>query len=475
MHIAPPRTPPRPLGRAPVRGFQATPPQRGRFIRLVIMGVAAGYFTFGRTFAYLGIPGLYPGEILLLAAAAGRYGWLHTCISVLRSKPSLAIAALLFLLWGCAEGVRGYVAGYPLIDIVEGLPAHYYPLLLFAGIAVWRLLSVAKLKRYYMWLTFLTGLSGIAFTVTSNQGIVPTLPWGSGVALLSGAALPPFCLLAYIALSRQPSLAFFLACTPAAAAILIGGRGSILGALCGLLTLLPRRRKLIVSIAVPGLAVLAVISVFSELLPDLGGRTGRATPAWVAARVISVFDANSAAQIAQGSDEDEGALELDAGTADWRRHLWADSIASLATTSDWLIGHGYGPVLGDLLPGETGSGYTHDLRTPHNFGIYLLAYTGLIGAALYLALLVAIAFELSRCPASHAKDAAIACGVCTIAMAVSGNLLETPFGAVPAYCAVGTFLAAAWAPQAARAAVRSRPAPGTSIPATSARPSVLTS
>lgn len=411
-----------------------------RWMRLAVMGTAAGYLIFGRTFAYMGIPGLYPGEVLILATATGRYSWIRTYLSAARLKPALALTVLLFLLWGCVEALRGYVSGYPILDIIEGLPAHYYPLLLFAGMSVGNLLQQGALKRYYSWLTVASGLSAIAFTLSSNQGIVPTLPWGPDVAILSGAAIPPFCLLVYIALSKRISPSFFIVCAPAAVAILIGGRGSMLGLVCGILTLLPRRRKFIGSIALPAIAALVTLSLFSQILPDLGGRTGRVTPTSVFARMIAAFNEDSAVGFDQGNEENESTLEFDAGTAEWRRHLWADSIASLTSNSDWAFGHGYGPVLGDILPGEVGSGYTHDLRTPHNFAIYLLAYTGLVGAALYLALLIAIAFELYRCPPSFAKDATIAVGVAVIAIALSGNLLETPFGAVPVYALIGMLL-----------------------------------
>jgi O-antigen ligase len=97
-------------------------------------------------------------------------------------------------------------------------------------------------------------------------------------------------------------------------------------------------------------------------------------------------------------------------------------------------------VLGDILPGSAGEGYGHDLRTPHNFAIYLLGYTGLIGCGLYLMVLLAILRDLLRWPSSDAKDAALAAGASVIIMAVSGNLLETPFGAVPTYISIGILM-----------------------------------
>ena len=142
----------------------------------------------------------------------------------------------------------------------------------------------------------------------------------------------------------------------------------------------------------------------------------------------------------QGNDANAEGLLIDAGDADWRRDLWRATIDSLESTSDWLFGHGHGPVLGDLLPGPSGQGYGHDLRTPHNFAVYLLGYTGLIGCALYLGLIGAILLAILECPVSAAKDAALASGLSVIVMAVSGNVLETPIGAVPTYLILGMLI-----------------------------------
>ncbi len=427
------------------RSLPARQPGGGRQIRFLVMGFAAGYLVLGRAFAYLGVPGIYPGEILLLATAGGQYGWLTTFLSSLRLKSALFISVLLFLIWGSIEGIRGYTSGYPILDVAKGLPANYYPLLLFAGMSAGRLLSLDKLKTYHGWLTVATGVTGMAGTILFNRGILMGLPWAPSVPIVSGAALPPFCLLAYIALSKRLSRAFIAKSFPAVAALLIGGRAPVIATLGGLVVLAfrPNRQRFIGGIAIITIAGGLGLTTFSQFLPDFGGRSGRVTPRLIAARLVSVVSPEIAAELIQGTEADLHALLIDAADADWRRHLWSDTIDSLTSTTDWLTGHGYGPVLGDILPGEYGTGYGHDLRTPHSFVIYLLGYTGLIGCALYSAFLLAMAFEIMRCPPSFLKDALMATSVSVIVMALSGNLFETPFGAVPAYTGIGMLLAAA--------------------------------
>lgn len=421
-------------------------PATARLFRWLVLGIAAGYLVFGRTFAYFGAPGLYPGELLLLAALCTRYSWIRTYLAYLRSSPFLVVSVSAFLIWGCVEGLRGYIAGYPTIDVLKGLPAHYYPFLLFAGLSAGKLVTTANLRRYFAWLTVATGISAVIGTVAANFDINGgVLPWAPDVTLLSGASMPPFCLLAYAALSKRMGARFLVVTFPVVVALLIGGRGSLLGAIGGfaVLAILPHRFRYVVRMALPALAGIACWFAFSELLPDFGGRSGHATPSLVAARLVSVVDLRLAQDLVDGSDTDLSELSVDAGDAQWRRDLWNDTLASLTSVSDWMTGHGYGPVLGDLLPGSSGEGYGHDLRTPHNFAIYLLGYTGLIGCALYLAVLSSIVFAILKCPPSLAKDAVIVSGVSAIIMALTGSVFETPFGAVPAYVCIGALLGVA--------------------------------
>lgn len=415
------------------------------WFQLFVLTIAAAYLIFGRTFAYVGVTGLYPGEILLLVTSFGRYGWIRVYLTNIRLRPALACSVLLFMIWGCCEATRGYLSGYPPLDIVRGLPTHYYPILIFAGLSAGRFLSVSRLKSYYFWLTIATGLWDAATTIVLNRGDTTGLPWAPDVYIFSGSPLPPFCILMYLSLSVRLTWTFIMACAPSVIALLIGGRAALLGAIGGfaVLTFRPARFRFVAQLTLLSLVIIVVWVGFSSLLPDLGGRTGRATPTLIWARLLTIVDPNQAAAIVEGTDADVSALMTDAGDADWRRALWVATLDSLTSTKDWIIGHGLGPVLGDLLPGAEGAGYGHDLRTPHNFAIYLLGYTGLVGCVLYLLLLIAMMAEIVMCPSSLVKDATLAAGASIIVMALAGNLLETPFGAVPAYTSIGVLLAVA--------------------------------
>ncbi len=422
-----------------------------RRLRFFVLFVCAGYQVQGRTFAYLGVPGFYPGEALLLwTALKGKGGWLDTFRSELRAKPLLPLAVISFLAWGAIETLRGFGGGYSLGDSLRGLATHYYPLLLFVGLSAARYVSFDLMRKYFNNVNVLVGLAVAASTlVVGRYHAGFSLPWKQDV-FLPGVPVGG-CLLFAVAFARRMDTRFVISSSFAMLAMLLGPRSSILGAMVGVLFLLCRRkRRALTAALLAGTAVTyAFVAAFLPgLLPDFGGRVGALTPARVTARVTAIFDRDLASRIASGAGEDDSFVASEAGTADWRKEFWNAVIDSMATRSDWMIGHGYGFSLGSLLTGI--AGFNDTLRTPHNFAIYLLGYTGLVGCALYACLLLAFIAEVARCPGSPVRDGIIAGGLSVMLSALSGNVLETPFGAVPTYLMFGILLGLArqWRPAA---------------------------
>ncbi len=411
---------------------------------LFLLFLISGYLIFGRAFAYFGVAGFYPGELILLITAFGSRGWIRLLVSAVRLRPALAASILLFLAWGCVECIRGFLSGLAAAEVLRGFATHYYTLLLFAGLSLGRFISADNLKRWFAWMTVATGLWGIVFTVAYDRGVAGGLPWAPSVPIFDGPPLPQLGLVLYLALSRRLRGSIILICLPAAVALFIGGRGAILAAVLSLAALIlrPGRSRLVLQIGFLATAAIVGLALFSGLVPNLGGRTARATPSWVAARVISVVNPDLASGLIEGSDDVDGAdLIRESGTADWRRQFWAETIASLDSPTAWLAGHGYGVILGDLVQDDVAMG--QGVRTPHNFAIYLLGYTGLIGCALFLGILVSIACEVAKTPPSFMKDAIIVGGVGILVLALSGNLFETPIGAVPVYLTIGMMISVA--------------------------------
>ena len=83
------------------------------------------------------------------------------------------------------------------------------------------------------------------------------------------------------------------------------------------------------------------------------------------------------------------------------------------------------------------AGYGADVRTPHNYAIYLIGYSGLIGLAIFVLFLVALVLSIVHLPPSLFRTFLLAEVGTVITIALFGNGLETPFIAVPFYLTTG--------------------------------------
>ena len=97
-----------------------------------------GYLCMSRSFAYLGVPPLFIGELvlgafLLLKPRVALGTW---AASLLRSSPlnAFGITLLAFMAFGVWQVGRGVLSGYPAIHTLKFLTFNYYTLYLFMGI-----------------------------------------------------------------------------------------------------------------------------------------------------------------------------------------------------------------------------------------------------------------------------------------------------------------------------------------------------
>jgi O-antigen ligase len=142
-------------------------------------------------------------------------------------------------------------------------------------------------------------------------------------------------------------------------------------------------------------------------------------------------DSDLAEQIiaTEGSAADVSKIRSISGTKEWRKRFWSATLDSLEAENLWLTGHGYGFSLGTLIH--------EDVRTPHNFAIYLLGYTGCVGLALYAGFVLALFAAMRALPRGPFRLFLIGQLATTLIVASFGNGLETPFVAVPFYLVMG--------------------------------------
>jgi O-antigen ligase len=159
-------------------------------------------------------------------------------------------------------------------------------------------------------------------------------------------------------------------------------------------------------------------------------------------RLLLTVPGNSSAS---SSTEIQGSI----GTADARLHSWKALISYLEVDPAREVrGVGFGPNFlqksgaSVLLLGTAAATEQEDVRSPHNYLLNTWARLGLVGLVLVLGLLLA-GLRLSRLVAGHARhirdDDVLAMLLVTSIPVVAfvGVVLESPFGALPYFWALG--------------------------------------
>src|SRR5262249_38264283 len=128
----------------------------------------------------------------------------------------------------------------------------------------------------------------------------------------------------------------------------------------------------------------AVLGVISPYVQTLDQTSDALDPIVSVAQVVATFDDAAAYNmlIRHGHRAAAETMIIKQGTADWRRKIWRSAWASLKTPQQLWMGHAYGMDITPLVPDG------QEIHTPHNFVIYALYYTGCIGVACFLLMLM---------------------------------------------------------------------------------------
>src|SRR5690606_21321487 len=167
------------------------------------------------------------------------------------------------------------------------------------------------------------------------------------------------------------------------------------------------------------------------------GRVEVLDPIFPLSRLVATFDEDAAARMLREAgyvaQADQWAYTA-AGTASWRQTIWEGVVRSLDTTKLQLIGHGHGTDLSRFTP------HGEDIRTPHNFVIFAIFYTGAIGLAFFCLLIAGILMRGYYIPDRNMRALLFALVFMMCMLAVVGNMFETPAGAIPFYLLCGIML-----------------------------------
>ena len=421
--------------------FPVTPRLDVRRWSQVASFLIIGYLCMSRSFAYLGIPPwhVFIGEVVLASflllgpkAATGRWPWVAMRDQSFRRLTQIFVVLMIY---GVFQVYRGAGAGYPLSSAVRDLAFDLYPFYLFLGVWLGARSPEfpCKLMRYVTWFN---GLYGVVFVLfLGNLGwIVPGVPQEVVDVPLFGQPLASaFSLVGLLAFERDLRSVWYLFALNLFVLLGMRIRGEWLAFAVGLLLWgwLTKRMK---TLGLAGIYVLALIAImyvvdFKVPGPETRG-VGTISVRDLVGRAVAPINPDLAAEY---TEDYQDALD----STLWRTIWWAQIWSSVhENSSRALLGFGYGYPIGDLVPYLEG----HFIRTPHNFFLYALGYTGWIGALIFLTFQGLLARRLWKCWRFTRQPFGILFWSTSLVCACFTAFFETPYSAIPFYLIVGSVI-----------------------------------
>jgi len=367
--------------------------------------VLAGYAFFGRSFAYLGVPPLFIGELMLAFGLAAMFasGALRFTVG---STVTWAIVA--FGLCGLV-GTLPYLSAYGIDAMRDATLWGYGAFAIAVAGCVLRTQALPLVaEQYGRWLSPFAAWLPIALAITKFLGpLVPDMP-GTDVSLLSmkpgdaGVHLAGAATFVLLGLRQTAGggrdatrsskffWALWLTSLLFVAALTRGGFLSVVVALvlAGLFEPLAVGRRLTAALAILLLAAAVVvpISLYMEDRSEVAESSEERalTPKQVVENLLSITGRQSEAR---------GNLS---STREWRIDWWTSIVNYTVFGPYFWSGRGFGVNLAD----EDGFQVAHEgdapLRSPHNVYMTVLARMGVPGTALWLLFQVCFVFSLVR-------------------------------------------------------------------------------
>jgi hypothetical protein len=400
-----------------------------------------GYGLFGRSFAYLGVPGLklFIGEVVLAAFVLMRGGRVLGTWSgwLLRGgiQGLLGWSLLLFVSYGVFQVFYGLFLGHDTLLVLQNFVFNLYPLYLFLGLFVGRShpLLLRAVLAWFAWANAVYGLSYLFFL--NRLGL--NLPWAPDVPLFGQPASSALAILGLLALEKPSLRTGLLVLLNLVVLLGIQVRGEWLALGVGLL-LWALLLKKVGRLAFAGLVFLFLFSVLYAAdvrVPAPQHRGGELSVRGVVARVLAPLNPEAAAALVG-----EEAYSMAGTITGWRIPWWQrifEEVHRQETTV--LLGLGYGFPLWDLY-----EVIPEGIRTPHNAFFYALGYGGWVGVGVFFLFLGALGLFLWRNWKATAHPAAALGFILWASLSSSalfGNFFESPFGAIPYYLLTGYGLA----------------------------------
>jgi len=343
-------------------------------------------------------------------------------------------ALLVSLLYGIGQVIYGVsFIGHPLVTARQILVFNVCPIYLFPGIWVGTRHpgTIRKYIRFLIWWTVIYTPFYFLFFQHLNLTLTGILP-GSGLDLLSNPGSGTLPLLGLLTL--EPHLARFW--FPIIVLVLLTIANQERSDWLGLGVILVIWGKLsgklgrVFGIIGCIFGVLLIASLIDLKLPPLPGRGGELSARGTIARMAGSISTDLAAEFI-----DAGTARLDYGTVSWRKHWWAAIRNEVSKDNRTMIfGLGYGYPIGKLASRAVEKEGT---RSPHSIFYFTLAYSGIVGFAIFCWLEISVLHLLWRVYKVTGETFGLMLFIYTLIGAFFGNVLETPQAAIPFYLLCG--------------------------------------
>jgi O-antigen ligase len=397
----------------------------------------------GKWGAYLGVPPVFPIDVLLAGAVAAL-----TAGAALRRLPAAApgrrwpYVPLLALL-GCA--VLRFAAGrdHGLVAIRDLAPYGYATAALLAAFA-YRRATPGQRER--------TAVLLRAALLFHLAWVAVVRVWPAVALRMPYVSVEQDLRLFGIRLASDGTVVGVTAALYLVRLVRARGRGSA-AVLVGCLVLIAdmSTRAALLSTAV-ALAVAVGVSIAA---PDGGRVRGRTLallgllPLVTAAVALALPHTTAGSKLLSSIGLRPVESSVDAtgiGTKQGRSEAWRLVVDYVAHDHAQLAGVGFGPDFLYESGGRAPLGNDEDLRAPHNFFVNTYARLGLVGLVLLAAVLIAFALAAVRVrravPADDLLALSVLLPVAFVVTAAVGVQIESPFGAVPFWWCLGIVLAA---------------------------------
>ncbi len=363
---------------------------------------------------------VYPAFALTALVFFDRRVLLDPVYSALTKKGPLSMlcwALLVSTIFGVGGVIYGVAVGNEPFIALEVFAFNISPWFLLVGLhaGVQRPDVARSYIRFLAWGQAIT--TPIYFLVFRGAGIDMFQP-GSGAVMLLGI----FCFEANLARYWFPIV---VSAFDTLASEIRGDWAGLLLA-CVVWAMAAKQMKRVLAMAGIIVILLGVGALLDVRLPGLPGRGGEISARDTLGRAISSVDPEWANEFSNNSG-------VYAGTVQWRKRWWqAIREQVFATPLTTVFGLGYGYPIGNLVSYIKG-----DVRTPHSVIYFILAYSGLVGWALFAWFQFALLRVLWKVFKETGQIFGFAALVFFLVSSSFGNFFESPQRAVPTYLLLG--------------------------------------